>query len=106
VLHLQIHQFGRGHHVGVRICRDPKRSGGHEAYDEHAKGQRQHVIGVVRSGGDVQEADEVNADLRDIVRATGNLELVQAQLGLVQFTTTSNTCASPTATCGFLLFRV
>ena len=41
----------------------------------------------------------MNADLRDILRATGNLELVRAQLGLVQFTTTSDTCASPTAIC-------
>ena len=29
------------------------------------KAQRQHVVGVVRCGGDVQEEDQVHADLRD-----------------------------------------
>jgi hypothetical protein len=64
-LHLQIHQLGRRHHIGVQICHDPKRSSDHKGYDEHAKGQRQHVIGVVSSGSDVQEEDQVNANLRD-----------------------------------------
>ena len=64
-LHMQIHQVGRWHHVGVQICHDPKRSADYEDYDEHSKGQRQDVIGVVSSGGDMQEEDQVNADLRD-----------------------------------------
>ena len=37
----------------------------HQEDDEHAKRERQHVVGVVRSGGDVQEEDQVNAHLGD-----------------------------------------
>jgi hypothetical protein len=37
----------------------------------------------------VQEEDRMNADRRDTLRATGNIEFVEAQLGHVQFTTTS-----------------
>ena len=37
----------------------------------------------------MQEEDRMNADRRDTLRATGNIEFVEAQLGHVQFTTTS-----------------
>jgi len=52
-------------HAVVQIPHDPKRPSGDQGYDEHAKRQRQHVVGVVRSGGDVQEEDQVNTHLRD-----------------------------------------
>src|ERR1700722_14739142 len=44
---------------------------------------------LVLYGPVVQEEDQMNADLRDTLRATGNLELVQPELGHVQFATTS-----------------
>ena len=65
MLHLQIHQLGHGHHVVVQICHDPERSGNDQEHDEQAEGERQHVVGVVRSGRDVQEKDQVNAHLGD-----------------------------------------
>ena len=33
--------------------------------DQHAEGERQHVVGVVGPGRDVQEEGEVDAHLRD-----------------------------------------
>jgi len=32
---------------------------------EHAEHQRQHIVGVVRRGGDVQEKNQVNSHLGD-----------------------------------------
>ena len=62
---MQIHQLGRRHHVVVQIGHDPQRAGDDQEHDEHAERQRQHVVGVVRPGGDVQEEDQVNAHLGD-----------------------------------------
>ena len=42
-----------------------KRAEHHQTHDQHAERQRQHVIGIVRVGGDVQEEDEVDAHLGD-----------------------------------------
>ena len=36
-----------------------------QEHDQHAEGQRQHVVGVVGPGGDVQEEHQVHAHLRD-----------------------------------------
>ena len=36
-----------------------------EEDDKHAEGQRQHVVGVVRAGGDVQEEHQMHAHLGD-----------------------------------------
>jgi hypothetical protein len=58
VLHMQIHELGRGHHVVVQIRHDPERAGDHQGYDEHAKRERQYVVGIVRTGRDVQEEDQ------------------------------------------------
>ena len=55
MLHLQIHQFGRRHHVVVQICHDQKRSDNDQDDDQHTKRQCHHVIGVVRTRGDMQE---------------------------------------------------
>ena len=66
-LHMQIHQLGRRHHVVVQVGHDAQRPGDDDGHDEHAKRQRQHVVGVVRSGGDVQEKDQVaeNGEISD-----------------------------------------
>ena len=45
------------------MAHDPDRAKDDEADDQDAEGQRQHVVGVVRPGGDVQEEDDVDADL-------------------------------------------
>jgi hypothetical protein len=63
VLRLDIHQLLGWHHVGVQVCHDPKRAGDDQSDYEHAECQRQHVVGIVRPGCDVQEEDEVDTHL-------------------------------------------
>ena len=63
-LHLQIHQLCRRHHVVVQICHDQKRSDDDQGHDQLAKRQCHHVVGVVRTGGDMQEKHQVDAHLR------------------------------------------
>src|SRR3954462_12926673 len=60
MLHLQIHQLSRRHHVVVQICHDQKRSDHDQGDDQHTERQRHHVVGVVRARGDVQEKHQVN----------------------------------------------
>ena len=57
VLHL-LH--GR-HHVGVQVVHDPDRADEDQENHEDAVGQGQHIVGVVRPCGDVQEKDQVDA---------------------------------------------
>ena len=57
MLHVQVHELGRQHHVVVQIRHDPERPDDDQEHDEDAERQRQHVVGVVRSGGNVQEED-------------------------------------------------
>jgi len=65
VLHLQIHQLCRRHHVVVQICHDQERSDHDQDDDQHTERQRHHVVGVVRPGGDMQEEHQMDAHLRD-----------------------------------------
>jgi hypothetical protein len=65
VLHLQVHQLSRRHHVVVQICHDQKRSDDDQGDDQHTERQRHHVIRVVRTRGDVQEKYQVDTHLRD-----------------------------------------
>ena len=64
-LPLHLHDAFHRHHVVVHVIHDPQRSDDQQEHDQHAERQRQHVVGVVRPGGDVQEEDQVNAHLRD-----------------------------------------
>jgi hypothetical protein len=54
-LALHLHDLIHRHHVVVEVGHDPERSGHHENDDQDTESQRQHVIGVVGPGGDVQE---------------------------------------------------
>ena len=65
VLHMQIRRLGGRHHVVVQVVHDHQRAGDDQDDDEHTKRECQHVVGVVWSGSDVQEKDQVNAHLRD-----------------------------------------
>ena len=65
VPHVQIHQLRRRHHVAVEIGHDPQRAGDDQDHREDAERQRQHIVGVVRPGRDVQEEDQVDAHLGD-----------------------------------------
>jgi hypothetical protein len=58
---MQVHQLGRQHQVVVQIGHDPQRAANHQRDDQHAKRQRQYVIGIVRSGGDVQRSSSALA---------------------------------------------
>jgi hypothetical protein len=53
MLHMQVHQLGRWHQVVVQIGHDPERAGYHQENDQHAEGQCQHIVGVVRGSRDV-----------------------------------------------------
>ena len=65
MLHVQIHQVCRWHHVIVQICHDEKRSDDHQGDNQHTERQRHHVVGVVRPRGDMQEEDKMDPHLRD-----------------------------------------
>ena len=65
VLHLQIHQLGMRHHILVQVGHDHERSCEDEEHDEHAKRERQDVVGAVRSGRDVKKEYQVHAHLGD-----------------------------------------
>jgi hypothetical protein len=55
MLHSKVHQLGMCHHVLVQVGRDHERAGDNQERDEHAKRQRQCIVGAVRSASDVKE---------------------------------------------------
>ena len=52
-------------HVLVQVVHDPERPDDDQKDDQDAERQRQDVVDVVGPGGDVQEEDQVHADLSD-----------------------------------------
>src|SRR6202163_4572085 len=64
-LALHPHDLIHRHHVVVEVRHDPERTADHKNDDQDAERQRQHVVGVVGSGGDVQEEYQMHAHLRD-----------------------------------------
>src|ERR1700716_2650782 len=65
VLPLHLHDLIHRHHVVVEVRHDPERSAHHKKDDQDTEGERQHVVGVVGTRGDVQEEHQVDAHLRD-----------------------------------------
>ena len=55
MLPLHLHDLIHRHHVVIEVRHDPERSADHKEHDQDAERQRQHVVGVVRPRGDVQE---------------------------------------------------
>jgi hypothetical protein len=55
---------GHRHHIAVDIGDDPDRAGDDEKDDQHAKGEGQNIIRAVGAAAEMQEKDEVDADLR------------------------------------------
>ncbi len=49
----------------IEIGDDPQRAGDDEKYDQHAKGERQNIVRAVGPAAQMQEEDEVDADLRE-----------------------------------------
>ena len=47
------------------MAHDPDRAANDQRDDQNAEGQRQHVVGVVRRRGEMQEENQMHADLRD-----------------------------------------
>jgi hypothetical protein len=64
-LSLHFHDGGCGQHVRIEIGHDPERAADDEHGDEDAEGKREHVVGVVRPGTDMQEEHQVNPHLGD-----------------------------------------
>ncbi len=56
-----IRSAGRHQHIVVQIGHDPHRAGDHHEDNEHAKGEREYVVGGFRPAGDVQEKHQVDA---------------------------------------------
>src|ERR1700704_5164126 len=65
LLPLHLHDRIHRHHVVVEVCHDPERPDHHQKDDQHSERQREHIIGVVGPGGDVQVEHYVHAHLRD-----------------------------------------
>ena len=55
---------GHWHHVAIEIGNDPHRAGDDEKDDQHAKGEGENIIRAVGPAAQMQEEDEVDADLR------------------------------------------
>ena len=53
------------HHVAVEIGDDPDRAGDDEKDDQYAEGEGENIVGAVGPAAQMQEQDEVNADLRE-----------------------------------------
>src|SRR5271156_4356584 len=64
-LSLHLEQVVHRHHVRIQMAHDPERTRNDERDDEDAEGKRQHVVGIVRTGTDVQKEYQVNSHLRD-----------------------------------------
>src|SRR6516165_3426774 len=62
-LHLQIHQLGMWHHILVQIGHNHEGPCEDQEYDEHAKRERQDVVGAVRSGRDMKKEYQVHSHL-------------------------------------------
>src|SRR5436190_16779817 len=69
---LHLYHLMHGRHVTVEVIHDPKRAPNEQRNDQHPESQRKHVIGVVRSSGDVQKENEMHANLRDSERDQRN----------------------------------
>ena len=66
---LHLHDLIHRHHVVVEVRHDPERAGHEHENDQHAEGECQDVVDVVRAGGDVQEEDEMDARLEAMFKA-------------------------------------
>src|SRR5258708_2423839 len=64
-LALHLHELTHRHYVVVEVHQNPDQTVDPEEHDQDAEGQRQHVIGVVGPGGDMQEEHQVHAHLGD-----------------------------------------
>src|SRR5258708_3160018 len=62
---VDLHDLVHRHLVVVEVCHDPDRSADHKESDQDPERQRQHVVGVVRPRGDVQEEHQMHAHLSD-----------------------------------------
>jgi len=56
--------WGHWHHVAVEIGDDPDRAGDDEKDDQYTEGEGQNIVCAVGAAAQMQEKDEVNADLR------------------------------------------
>src|SRR5215813_1692361 len=65
VLHMQVHHLGRRHQVVVDVRYDPDRATDDEKYYDHAEGEGENIVRAFRAAAEMQEKDEVNADLSD-----------------------------------------
>src|ERR1700735_5611814 len=59
------HLMHRRHHALVEMAHDPHRASDNERDDQNTEGQRQYVVGIVRRRGEMQEENQMHADLRD-----------------------------------------
>jgi hypothetical protein len=64
-LPLHLHDGGCGQHIRIEIGHDPQRPADDQGDDQDAEGKRDHIVGIVRPGTDVQEKYQVNPHLRD-----------------------------------------
>src|SRR6516225_2897090 len=55
---------GHRHQVAVEVGDDPDRAGNDEKDDQHTEGEGENKIGAVEAAAQMQEEDEVDADLR------------------------------------------
>jgi hypothetical protein len=55
---------GHRHHVAVEIGDDPDRTGDDQKDDQNAEREGQNIVCAVRAAAQMQEENEVNADLR------------------------------------------
>src|SRR3984957_10333975 len=62
---LHPHELIHRQHIVVEISHDPQRSSDHQEHDQHAEGEREHIVGIVGARGDVQEEHQMHAHLRD-----------------------------------------
>jgi len=62
---LHLHDLVHRHHVVIEVRHDPERPCDHQKDDQKAEGERQYVVGVIGTCGDVQEEYQVHAHLRD-----------------------------------------
>src|SRR5215471_20743433 len=62
---LKVGSVRHRHHVVVEIGDDPDRAGDDEKDDQHAEGESQNIVCAVGPAAQMQEEDEVDADLRE-----------------------------------------
>jgi hypothetical protein len=65
-------EFDRRHHVVIHVVHDPDRAEDDQAHDEEAEGEREHVVGVIRCGG--QARSSIRASPPNGAPSVANLE--------------------------------